>query len=327
MEEAELPLTDGIIFNLSSLHHPVHRPVDRRLQWRKVYASKVVFVDSWSTNCLIWTKHSPQPHQLLPPDLHRVAEIENWDWFKFNIGGVQPEGWLWCNSNTESCRWGARERVSSRPCSWPTWSPPRSSPSPSLNFSCYSFVRAPAFSFVRSYLVSGTTQTNLLLAGGQNFIICVFAFSQGLLAFWQPLLFSLVLSCFFTWLEKLSASWNLSSVYFPCFWLPGFCLCCFLCSCFWCSCFQRLLFLAVEWLWLHWSRPAGVPLTLAPAHLHRSAMHKTKLESENILSLHRIWSWKLLEAAQVSIVTTSCLGGKTAAVDELGFSVTSLNGF
>ena len=147
---------------------------------------------------------------------------------------------------------------------------------PILNFSCYSFVRAPAFSFVRSYLVSGTTQTNLLLAGGQNFIICVFAFSQGLLAFWQPLLFSLVLSCFFTWLEKLSASWNLSSVYFPCFWLPGFCLCCFLCSCFWCSRFQRLLFLAVEWLWLHWSRPAGVPLTLAPPHLHRSAMHKTK---------------------------------------------------
>ena len=150
----------------------------------------------------------------------------------------------------------------------------------------------------------------------------VFAFSQGLLAFWQPLLFSLVLSCFFTWLEKLSASWNLSSVYFPCF-----CLCCFLCSCFLCSCFQRLLFLAVEWLWLHWSRPAGVPLTLAPPHLHRSAMHKTKFESQNILSLHRIWSWKLMEAAQVSIVTTSCLGGKTAAVDELGFSVTSLNGF
>ena len=134
MEEAELPLTDGIIFDLSSLYHPVHRPVDRRLQWRKVYASKVVFVDSWSTNCLIWTKYSPQPHQLLPPDLHRVAEIENWDWFKFNIGGVQPEGWLWCNSNTESCRWEARERVSSRPCLWPTWSPPRSSPSPSLIF-------------------------------------------------------------------------------------------------------------------------------------------------------------------------------------------------
>ena len=104
-------------------------------------------------SCLIWTKYSPQPHQLLPPDLHRVAEIENWDWFKFNIGGVQPEGWLWCNSNTESCRWEARERVSSRPCSWPTWSPPRSSPSPSLNFSSYSFVRQPAFSFVRSYLV------------------------------------------------------------------------------------------------------------------------------------------------------------------------------
>ena len=88
MEEAELPLTDGIIFNLSSLYHPVHRPVDRRLQWRKVYASKVVFVDSLNTNCLIWTKYSPQPHQLLPPDLHRVAEIENWDWFKFNIGDV-----------------------------------------------------------------------------------------------------------------------------------------------------------------------------------------------------------------------------------------------
>ena len=36
----ELPLTDGIIFDLSSLYHPVQRPVDRRLQWRKVYASK-----------------------------------------------------------------------------------------------------------------------------------------------------------------------------------------------------------------------------------------------------------------------------------------------
>ena len=47
---------------------------------------------------------------------------------------VQPEGWMWCNSNTESCRWEARERVSSRPCLWPTWSPPRSSPSPSLIF-------------------------------------------------------------------------------------------------------------------------------------------------------------------------------------------------
>ena len=276
MEEAELPLTDGIIFDLSSLYHPVHRPVDRRLQWRKVYASKVVFVDSWSTNCLIWTKYSPQPHQLLPPDLHRVAEIENWDWFKFNIGDVhlstcptwgvdvvQFQHWV---LSMRSTREGFVEAMLVT-----NMITTKVFAIPILNFSCYSFVRAPAFSFVRSYLVSGTTQTNLLLAGGQNFIIWVFAFSQGLLAFWQPLLFSLVLSCFFTWLEKLSASWNLSSVYFPCFWLPGFCLCCFLCSCF-----QRLLFLAVEWLWLHWSRPAGVPLTLAPPHLHRSAMHKTK---------------------------------------------------